>query len=189
MNPILHRLNEETFIELLVFEDLRGEMLAVLRRPWEEVQVSWALVRIIAPKCRATAEQLRTAVMALETGPSREAEDILRALLLHPDIPEDMLLRFAQAGRFVTLLGHRGGSRDLLEVLAEQHRQAEAVTTLAISYLGVDTAPAGPFGTFIRRFADVPMLELSLRTTRLDPRKRALVDEVFGAEPTPRRRR
>lgn len=189
MNPTIPLLNEGTFIELLVFEDLREQLLASLRRPWAEVQSSWALLEVVAMRCQATPEQLREAVAALEADGSREAEDTLGALLFHPDIPEDVLLRLAQAGRFVTVLGHRGGPRPLLEVLAEQHRHAEAITTLALTYLGGREASAKPFGSFIRRFADVAMLEINLRDADLDPRKRALVDEVFGAEAAPRRRR
>lgn len=181
MNPVLHRLNEGTFIELLLYEDLRGELLAFLRRPWPEVQASWALLEVVAARCRATPGQLRSAIAALEADGSREADDTLLALLFHPDIPEDVLLRLAGAGRFITVLGHRGGPRRLLEVLAEQHRQAEAITTLALVYLGGPGMPARPFGAFIRRFADVPMLEINLRGAVLDDRKRAIVDEVFGA--------
>lgn len=189
MNPILHRLTEGTFIELLDFEDLRGELLAFLRRPWAEVRASWALLEVVAMRCQATPEQLRAGIAALEGDGSRQAEDTLAALLFHPDIPEDVLLRLAREGRFVTVLGHRRGPQPLLEVLAEQHRQAEAITTLALSYLGGRDAPAEPFGRFIRRFADVAMLEINVRDAELDPRKRAIVDEVFGAAPRPRRRR
>lgn len=182
MSPIRNRLDESIFIELLLFDDLREQLLVFLRRPWAEVQPWWALLEVVAARCHATPEQLRSAVTALETNGSREAEDTLAALLFHPDIPEDVLLRLAGAGRFITVLGHRHGPRSLLEALAEQHRYPEAITTLALTYLGVAQAPARPFGVFIRRFTDVDMLEHNLRAADLDPRKRALVDEVFGVE-------
>lgn len=181
MSSIAHRLNERIFIEVLLFADLRRELLAVVAGRSAEAHSTLALVGVVAPKCHATPDELRRAIHLLEAEICTEADDVLLELLHHPEAPEDELVRLAEAGRFLPVLGHRSGPLRLLETIADKHRFPAAITTLALRYYGATGAPANAFRDFLRRFADVPMLEEALRQApHLDDAKRAIVREVFG---------
>jgi hypothetical protein len=180
-NPILHRVNEATFIELVLFDDLRHELLTFLGGRHSDVRSTAALIAVVARKCHATPDQLRDAIRLLEAEDRAEADDVLLDLLFHPDIPDDVLLQLAEQGKFISVLGHRSGPRRLLEFLADTHRHPEAITTLALKYYGSSVAPAKPFREFLRRYEDVEMLEYNLRrASSLDEKKREIVREVFG---------
>ncbi len=182
---------ESTFIELVLFDDLRKALLTFLGGGTADVRSTAALIAVVAEKCHATAGQLREAVRLLEADGRAAANDVLLDLLCHPEMPEDVLVRLAEDGKFIPALGHRARPRRLLEILADKHRHPEAVTTLALNYYGRVEAPAKPFRDFLRRHEDMVILEDALRAGSLDDKKRAIVREVFGddGESTPSRRK
>lgn len=86
MHPIAYRLNEKLFIELLVYADLRAELLAFVADPAADRSLM-ELLSIVAPKCEASSEQLRTAVAALRADGSTAALFVLGELRHHPAMP------------------------------------------------------------------------------------------------------
>jgi hypothetical protein len=91
---IFHRLNEATFIELVLYDDLRSELLRFLGGGSPDVLRESALLSIVAGRCQATPEQLRHGIAMLEAEDSEEASFVLRELLCHRDVPEDVRARF-----------------------------------------------------------------------------------------------
>ena len=177
------RLGEATFLELVLHDDLRAELLALVGSRDARSMGDRELVSVVAPKCRATADELRRAVKILDADASDAAASVLADLLFHPDVPEDVLLALAEEGTCVASIAHRRGTpRAVLEVLASKHRYPEAITTLAITHYGAPRARAKPFRAFLERYADVPMLEYNVRRAKLDDAKRRIVLEVFGEE-------
>lgn len=175
---IEHAIHEGTFIELVLHDDSRRELLDLVNDDGGWRQSMRELVSIVAPKCRASEDELRRAVALLDDD---RGERLLADLLFHPSIPEDVLLELAKRGRCIAAIAHRKGTqRTVLEVLAEEHRYPEAITTLAIDHFGAPGAKMKPFREFIARFADVPMLEYNLRRATLDDAKQRAFLEVFG---------
>jgi hypothetical protein len=180
---VLERVSEDTFVELILSDELRRELLALLRRRAASAPSAAALIGVVASKCVATPGQLREAIDVLRAEGSSAADVVLFELLMHPDVPEGVLLRFVDDDRFLAALGHRRGPRGLLEALAKKHRYPEAITTLALMHYGTKQAPAPAFREFLREYADVPMLEYNLqRPTQLDASKQRIVREVFGID-------
>src|SRR5690606_2780340 len=75
VSSIAHRLNERIFIEVLLFADLRRELLAVVAGRSAEAHSTLALVGVVAPKCHATPDELRRAIHLLEAEICTEADD------------------------------------------------------------------------------------------------------------------
>ena len=178
--PIEHAIHEGTFIELVLDGSSRRELLELVNGRDARRQGMRALVSVVAPKCEATPDQLRDAIALLDDD---DGATLASELLFHPDVPADVLLRLATAGKYLASIAHRRSTpREVLEVLAEKHRYPEAITTLAIDHYGAPGAKAKPFRDFIARFEDVPMLEYNLRRANLDEAKRRAFLEVFGEE-------
>lgn len=179
--PVAARLNEATFLELVLYDDLRAELFAFVESSEARTMGERELVSIVAPRCDATEDGLRRAARLLAADPRAAAARVLAELVFHPRMPEDALLALAEAGTCLASLAHRRGtSRAVLEVLASQHRYPEAITTLAIDHYGAPGARAKPFRAFLERYSDVPMLEYNVRRANLDPAKRRVVALVFG---------
>lgn len=179
-NAILASVRESTFIELVLYQDLRQELLSCLAGRGKEVHSLIALIGVVAPRCQATPEQLREAIGLLEAEGRAAAQELLSELLMHPNIPEDILIHFAHEGKFVPTLGHRSGPRELLEILADRYRYPEAITTLALDYYGAPQAKLKPFQDFLQKYRDVEMLEYNLsNNTTLDQEKRKVVQQFF----------
>lgn len=175
---MLHYFNEESFIDVLLHADLRAKLYVALEA---DKGPAWALLSVVATKCRASAGQLQTAISALEADGSPTAESVARELLFHPGFDDETLLRLAQNPAYTTPLGHRSGPRELLEFLAERYAYPEAVTTLALNYYGAPEARAKPFAEFLERYKGIEMLEYNLLNARnLDPAKAAIVARVFS---------
>jgi hypothetical protein len=184
-NPVLHRLNEATFIELILFDELRHELLTFLGGSSSDVRSTAALIAAVAKKCVATPDQLRKAIRLLEAEDRSEAKNVLLELLFHSEVPEDVLSKFAEEGKFISALGQRSGPRHLLEILAGKHRYPQAITTLALNCYGAKDQPARPFREFLERYKEIEMLEYHLRrATSLDKKKQEIVREVFGDDRT-----
>jgi hypothetical protein len=96
VSVIRHRLSESTFIELVLYDDLRQDLLKFLGGGSPDVLRESALLSIVAGRCEATAEQLRQAIALLEAEGSEEADFVLHELLCHRDIPEDVRARFPE---------------------------------------------------------------------------------------------
>ncbi len=175
-----HAIREGTFIELVLDDDSRRELLELVNGRDHRRMGMRELVSVVAPKCDASPDQLRDAIALLDDD---DGADLASELLFHAKMPVDVLLRLATEGRHLASIAHRRGTpREVLEVLAEKHRYPEAITTLAIDHYGASNAKAKPFLDFITRFEDVPMLEYNLRRAKLDDAKLRAVVEVFGEE-------
>jgi hypothetical protein len=183
LSDIRPGIDEATFINVIVSHERRAMLLAYLAGSAPHARSIAELISVVGKKCRATPDELRRAVRVLETEPSAEAEQVLADLLLHPDVPEDVLVQLADEDRFISTLGHRAGPRRLLEALAEKHRYPEAITTLALHYYGTEEESPESFRAFLRRYQNVHMLEYNLvRATGLSDKKRQIVREIFGEE-------
>jgi hypothetical protein len=181
VSPIRPRVDEATFIDVILSDERRAMLLAYLGGSAPHARSIAELISVVAKKCRATPDELRRALRVLATDQGAEAEEVLGELLFHPEIPEDALVQFAEEGRFISALGHRAGPRRLLEVLAERHRYPEAITTLALHHYGAEDESPESFRTFLQRYEDVHMLEYNLvRARGLSEKKRRIVREIFG---------
>jgi hypothetical protein len=184
VGSIFPRVEEATFVEVLLSDERRRALLEYLGSNAPHARSIPALISVVAPKCRATPEQLSEAIGVLRAEGSPEAGQVLRDLLFHPDVPEDLLLQLAGEDEFISVLGHRAGPRRLLELLAEKPRYPEAITTLALHHFGAKDAPDKPFREFLLRYRDVDMLEYNLvRAKGLSDAKRGIVREIFGDDP------
>jgi hypothetical protein len=174
-------IDEGTFIEGLLSDEKRRMLLDFLAGSSPRARSILELISVVAPKCRATPSQLREAVALLRAESDREAREVLIDLLLHADIPEDVLMDLADDDDCLAVLGHRAGPRRLLEKLAEKYRYPEAITTLALYYYGTEEESAASFRAFLERYEDVPMLEHNLQSAKgLSEKKRKIVREVWG---------
>jgi hypothetical protein len=106
---------------------------------------------IAAAKTQATDAELRSIVELLGREEANEA--LIRALLVHPEMPEDILLGFCERGEHVDVLGHRGGPRSLLARIAQLHNYAEAILTLALDFYQDPDVPLAEFEAFVRSHA------------------------------------
>lgn len=86
-HPIMNRLNEGLFIELVLYDDLREQLLDVIGMGWERAADAISLMQIVAPRCEATPEQLATAIRRLEKDPTPAARQVLDLLRRHPASP------------------------------------------------------------------------------------------------------
>ncbi len=207
-HPFLHQINESLFIECLLAEDQRTELLLFLSTKTQEASSLLAQISVVAPRCQATPQQLREAINLLthtrltskevqtKAEPNKKgrankkdrvkkkawsaAEELIAELLLHPNIPEEILINYANGGMFLSSLGHRGGPLTLLEILAERYAYPEAITTIALGYYGAPYVKSKKFREFIEKHKEVEMLEYNLtRAPHLSREKRAIVQEVF----------
>ena len=88
-NPILHRVNEGTFIELVLYDDLRAQLLDFLDGPDAETRSTAALIAVVATKCDADLHQLRRAVALLQRDWREPAAWLVQLLQSHPRWPAD----------------------------------------------------------------------------------------------------
>lgn len=76
-DAILASVRESTFIELVLYQDFRQELLSCLAGRGKKVHSLIALISVVAPRCQATPEQLREAIGLLEAEERVAAQELL----------------------------------------------------------------------------------------------------------------
>lgn len=100
-------------------------------------------------RCPASPEDLRALFASLPGDRSQDWE--FDTLVARPEMPEDLLLDLLRQKRFMGMLAHRSGPRELLEgVLAEERTCSEAALTLLYAYYSREDVPAADFERLLR---------------------------------------
>lgn len=174
-----NELTPDNLIEILNDAAQRRRLLkAIQKEQGSHLPLHWRYEEV-AVSCKATPDELRHIVKGLLQSKSR-TEYLLRDLVRHPQMPEDMLMLLCERRRCIDDLGHLPGPRSILERVAEKYKYSEAITTLALKYYGADDYDNEQFATFLRKHADDSMLKGNItRSKKLSSEKWQIVQEVF----------
>jgi hypothetical protein len=108
----------------------------------------------------------------------------LEELMLHPEMPEDLLLAFCERGAFIASLGHRTGPRTLLARVAELHAYPEAIVSLGLDLFQDPAVPVAEFAAFTGTYGrDAWMLRTLAAVDASDPAKAALYEGLLADFP------
>ncbi len=169
----LPELTEETLIEILLDSRKQAALMKAIKAESGSHLSMTNRYEELARHCQATSEQLQQATHALL---ATQADDVLvEPLLFNPNMPDDILFELSEQERFSVALAHRKGPQALLEKIAAQYRQSEAITTLALDYYGMEMADNQKFAEFVARYKEDYMLQWNLKhSQRLSEEKRAI---------------
>jgi hypothetical protein len=128
-------------------EEARRRLLGILEA--DRTLVARGLADEQLRRCPASPEDLRALFASLPEDWDHDWE--FDALVARPEMPEDLLLDLLRQKRFMTMLAHRPGPRELLEgVLAEERNCSEAALTLLYAYYSREDVPAADFERLLR---------------------------------------
>jgi hypothetical protein len=109
----------------------------------------------------------------------------LRTLALQPAASEELLLLMCDRGVCLVELGHRTGPKQLLEKLAEQHKIAEAILTLAKDRYTNASESTDSLQTFLNQHHDNRwMLESLMHQEASSAEKEAAYLEILQQHPS-----
>lgn len=179
MNVEPNELTIDNLIEILNDAAQRKRLLkAIQKEQGSHLPLHWRYEEV-AVTCRATPDELCHIVKELLQFKS-STDYLLRDLVRHPQMPEEMLMLMCERRRCIDDLGHLPGPQSVLERVVEKYNYSEAITTLALKYYGADDYDTEQFAAFLRKHADVPMLKGTVtRSRKLSPEKWQIVQKVF----------
>lgn len=177
----LPELTEESLIEILLNSDKRAALIEVIEAESGSHLLLTNRYEELARRCQATSEQLRQAIHGLLAAQAKNV--LIEPLLFHPHMPDSLLFELSDQERYSIALAHRKSPQALLEKVAAQYRQSEAITTLALDYYGADTADNQEFAEFVARYKEDYMLQWNLKRSRkLSEEKRTIALSLLEPE-------